>query len=297
MGSGLEYSEYALVREKNRSNLSEKPGTMKKPNEQNACNAFLTILKSITGIEYVDRESPDDVNRSTPEVDWVLASGRNENDRIAVEHTIVESFDSQIEYVDRWRKIVESVNAGCRERIPPDRYYFLAAPPIIVDSLVGKRRVRFVSSLSSWVAKTAPTLLSLDSYVKAEYEGHNITLMCRGDHPHLNGKVHGMPEEPEDQKALQSERLRRAVGHKLLELTKYKQERGYKTALLLEDVAGTLPGSALRCYETRLKKVDYVVVFVSNKDRMIIGNVWKEGSAWYSSVPSNRRFPNRRFRF
>jgi hypothetical protein len=23
---------------------------------------------------------------------------------------------------------------------------------------------------------------------------------------------------------------------------------------------------------------------------MIIGNVWKEGSVWYSSVPANRRF-------
>ena len=147
----------------------------------------------------------------------------------------------------------------------PDRYYFLAAPPIIVDSLVGKRRARFVSDLSSWVAKTAPTLLSLDSYIPTEYEGHKITLICSGDHPQLNGNVWGMPQEPENQKALQSERLERAVGHKLPKLTRYKED-GYKTALLLEDVAGTLPGGTLRGYEIRLKKVDYIVVFVSNED-------------------------------
>jgi len=70
---------------------------------------------------------------------------------------------------------------------------------------------------------------------------------------------------------------------------KYK-ERGFKTALLLEDVAGTLRGSTLSAREIGLDEVDYIVVLVSNEDRMIIGNVWKERSVWYSSVPSNRRF-------
>jgi len=191
--------------------------------------------------------------------------------------------------VKRWREIVCSVNAGCSERIPPDRYYFLAAPPEIVDSLVGESRVQFVSYFSSWVVETAPTLLLVDSYIKTEYEGHKITLICSGDHAHLNGKVWGMPQEPENQKTLQSERLRRAVETKVPKLTKYKERGGFKTALLLEDVAGTLRGSTLRGYES-LEEVDYVVVFVSSEDRMIIGNVWKEGAVWYSSVPSNRRF-------
>jgi hypothetical protein len=133
-------------------------------------------------------------------------------------------------------------------------------------------------------------------YIQTEYEGHKITLMCSGDHAQLNGYVWCMPQEPENQKALQSERLGRAVRDKLPKLTKYK-ERGFKTALLLEDVACTLSGSTLRGYEISLEEVDYIVVFVSNEDRMIIGNVWKERSVWYSSVPSNRRFPNGKFGF
>ena len=125
--------------------------------------------------------------------------------------------------------------------------------------------------------------------MRTEYEGHKITLTCSGDHARLNGKVWCMPEEPENQKALQSERLGRAFGDKLPTLTKYK-ERGFTTALLLEDVAGTLRGSTLSGYENSLEEVDYIVVFVSNEDRMIIGNVWKEMSVWYSFLPGNRRF-------
>ncbi|HYW67664.1 MAG TPA: hypothetical protein VFB10_13230 [Candidatus Dormibacteraeota bacterium] len=267
--------------------IMKKPNE-KKPNELNARDAFITILRSLTDIEYVKSESPDEVNRRTPDVDFLLFSSSSENGKIAVEHTRVESFNEEIKYVKRWRDIVCSVNAGCRQRIPPDRYYFLAAPPIIVDSLVGKRREQFVCDLSSRVAETAPKLLQVDSYIQSEYEGHKITLICSGDHAHLNGNVWCMPQEPEDQKALQSERLRRAVETKVPKLTKYKEQR-FKTALLLEDVAGTLRGSTLRGYES-LQEVDYVVVFVSIEDKMIIGNVWKERSVWYSFVPGNRRF-------
>ena len=123
---------------------------MKKPNEQNACDTFITILKSLTDIEYGKSKSPDEINRRTSDVDFVLVSSINEHDKIAVEHTIVESFDGQIGYVNRWRDIVGSVNAGCRKRVPPGRYYFLAVPPITANTLVGKRRELFVSNLSSW---------------------------------------------------------------------------------------------------------------------------------------------------
>ena len=266
---------------------------MKKPNEQNACDAFITILKSLTDTDYAELESPDEVNRSTPDVDFVLVSGSDEDDKVAIEHTTVQSFEGQIRYVDRWRRIADSVNVGCKERIPPDRYYFLVATPVIMDSLAKKSsRERFIGTLVSWVAEAAPKLLLVDSYIRTEYEGHKITLVCSGDHERLNGNVWGMPEEPESQKTLQSERLVRAVRDKLPKLMKYKSP-GFKTALLLEDVTGTLRGntlSKLRDCEISLEEVDYIVVLVSNESRMIIGNVWKEGSVWHSSVPSNRRF-------
>jgi hypothetical protein len=140
---------------------------MKRLNEKNARDAFIAILKSLTDIEYnAEPKSPDEVNRRTPDVDFLLFSSSNENDKIAVEHTRVESFNEEIKYVKMWRDIVCSINAGCRQRIPPDCYYFLAAPPILVGSLVGKRRGQFVSDLSSWVAETAPKLLQVDSCIQ-----------------------------------------------------------------------------------------------------------------------------------
>jgi hypothetical protein len=259
---------------------------MKKPNELNARDAFITILRSLTGIEDWKSESPDEVNRCTRDVDFLLFS---KNDKFAVEHTIVESFDGQIEYVNRSYDIVDSVNAGCRNGIPTDRYYVLAVPPMIVNSLERKSRNEFASYLSSWVVETAPKLLVGESYIQTEYEGHKITLTCGGDCAPLNGNVRRIPQQPENQKALQSERLERAVRDKLPKLTKYK-ERGFKTALLLEDVAGALYGSTLRDCEISLEKVDYIVVLVSNEERMIVGNVLKEKSVWYSFVPGNRRF-------
>jgi hypothetical protein len=262
---------------------------MKKLNERNACDAFITILKSLTDIDYVYSGSPDEVNRNTPDIDFVLVSSSNENDKIAVEHTIVESFDGQIKYVSRSYDIVDLINAGCRNRLPGDRYYILAVPPIVVDSLVGKSRNLFVSDLSSWVVETAPKLLLVDSSEQTEYEGNKITLTCGGDGAQMNGNVGRIPQQPENQKALQHARLGRAVGNKVSKLTKYK-EHGFKTALLLEDVAGTLYGSTLRGFENDLEEVDYIVVFVSNEERMIVGNVLKEKSVWYSFIPGNRRF-------
>jgi hypothetical protein len=263
---------------------------MKKPNEQSAREAFITILRSLTGREYMLSNSPDEVNRRTPDVDFVLALSSDVDDKIAVEHTTVESFDGQRRDVNRWSEVVHSVNDGCRHRIPPDRYYFLAAQPQIVAALVGEKRRGFISDLTPWVAKTAPTLVLADSDMQIEYEGQKITLICGGYEPtKLNGRVWGILEEPENQKHLQDKRLRRAVEDKLPKLTKYKGQPGFKTALLLEDVAGTLGGSTLsRC--KGLEEVDYIVVFVSNEDQMIVGNVWKEDSVWYSFVPCNRRF-------
>jgi len=268
---------------------------MKKENEQSACEAFIAILNTLTGIQYVKRESPDELNRRTPDVDFLLVSVGDESDAIAVEHTVLESFEGQIGYVNRSYDVVGSINAGCKKKIPADRYYFLAIPPIIVDSLVGNNRSRFVGNLSSWVAESAQRLV-IDSHTQTDYEGHKITLMCSGSHPQLNGNVWRAPQQPENHEIMQTQRLIRAIGDKLPKLRQYKK-RGFKTALLLEDIAA-IPstiarrGHGMSSDERRdvRSTVDYIVVLASNKGRMIVGNVWKEKSIWHSSIPYDRRF-------
>lgn len=268
---------------------------MKKENEQSACEAFIAILDTLTGIHYVKRQSPDDLNRRTPDVDFLLVSIGDESDIIAVEHTILESFEGQLGAVNRSYDVVGSINAGCMKKIPADRYYFLAIPPILVDSLVGKNRSRFVSNLSSWVAETARRLL-IDSHTQTDYEGHKVTLMCSGSHPQLNGNVWRALQQPKNHEIMQTQRLNRAIGDKLPKLNQYKK-RGFKTALLLEDIAAipstiTRRGHGMSSDERSSVRntVDYIIVFASNKGRMIVGNVWKEKAVWHSSIPYDRRF-------
>ena len=268
---------------------------MKKQNEQSACEAFIVILNTLTGTQYIKRESPDELNRRTPDIDFLLEAVSDESDRIAVEHTVLESFEGQIGYVNRSYDVVGSINAGCRNKIPADRFYFLTIPPIVVDSLVGKNRMRFVSNLSSWVAETAQRL-PIDSQTQTDYEGHIITLMCCGSHVQLNGNVWRAPQRPENQGILQTQRLNRAIGDKLPKLRDYKK-RGFKTALLLEDIASipstiTKRGHGMSSEERSVVRhtVDYIVVFASNEGRMIVGDVWKEKSVWHLTIPYDRRF-------
>ena len=268
---------------------------MKKQNEQNSCEAFIAILDTLMGVQYVKRESPDELNSRTPDVDFLLLSISDESDRIAVEHTILESYEGQIRYVNRSHDVVGSINAYCRNKIPTDRYYFLTIPPVIVDSLVGKNKIRFVSNLSSWVAETAQRL-SIDNHAQTDHEGHKIMLMCCGSHVQLNGNVWRAPQQPENQGILQTQRLTRAIGHKIDALINYKK-RGFKTALLIEDIAAIPSTITQRSHGVPSKmidklrhSVDYIVVFASNKDRMIAGTVWKEKEAWHSFIPYDRRF-------
>jgi hypothetical protein len=263
--------------------------TTKKQNEWNACNAFIDILLSITGVKYTVDSSPDQVNRRTKDVDFILISNSDKNDKIAVEHTIVESYDGQLGYVSRSYDIVQSINDRCKEKISSGRYYFLAIPPVLVKSLTGDSREQFIERISSWVMKTGPNLLQVDTDAQTEFNGHEITLICRGDCPGINGNVLRISQAPENQKALSCKRLERAIQDKLPKLAKYKEQR-FKTALLLEDVAGMLSDSVLKSYAPSLEKADYIVDFKSNENRMIVGDVIKEMSVWYSFVPYNRRF-------
>lgn len=268
---------------------------MKKQNEHNACEAFITMLKALTGTKYMQSESPDEQNRETRDVDFLIVSNSDESDMIAIEHTILESYEGQIGYVNRSYDIVGSINKDCKNKIPDDRYYFLSIPPELSDSLVGKNRVLFVSNISSWVSEEAQKL-SIDSQTQIEYEKKIITLMCCGSDVQLNGNVWRAPQSPDNQELMQTKRLIRSIEDKLPKLRDYK-ERGFTTALLLEAIAfipSTITqrshGMSSEIKNTIRRVVDYIIVFGSNEDRMIVGNVWKEKSIWHLSIPNDRRF-------
>ncbi len=268
---------------------------MKKPNEKNACSAFIEILAKMTGVEYEKKKSPDDQNSTSSDVDYILISKNGRSHRIAVEHTIVESFEKQITYVNQSYDVVEEINVQCQGKLPTDRYYILTVSQPVIETLKRKQRTQFIEEMSSWISDIAQTLTQ-DQFSSQIYNDSKVTLMCGGSHPEMNGNVGRIPEQPMEAEKLKRERFRRAIKEKLPRLCKYKL-KGFTTSLLLEDISGIFLDAQRRRRDLTIVQrfkirlfVDYIIVFISNKDKMVVGNVWKEKKHWYQIIPSNRKF-------
>lgn len=268
---------------------------MKKVNEENACKAFIEILKKMTGIEYKKEDSPDEHSGAGSDVDYILISKDGRSHRIAVEHTIVESFDKQITYVHHSYDVVKQINDQCQGKLPTDRYYILAIPATLDESLKGKRQKQFVEAMSSWISGIAKTLTA-EQWSSRIYNGQKVTLKCGYSHREMNGNVIRIAEQPTEAEKLMRERFRRAIKEKLPKLIKYKR-KGITTALLLEDIGGNFLDPQRRRKDLKTSQrflifrfVDYVIILLSNNQRMVVGNVWKEKRRWYSTIPRARRF-------
>lgn len=270
---------------------------MKRENEINALKALVEIMPFLTGAPYKHERFPDEEGSQTPEVDYLLKPNSNQVPAIAVEHTIVEAFRGQKTYVDRSYDIVENVNVGCKGRLPSDRYFILVVPHLLVESLRKQAIKRFIDAVIPWIVTTA-SALSFDEHRTVLYEGQEVLLMCGGSHPEINGTLHRIPGRPKNQENLSCQSLWLSISHGLGKFSKYKR-LAYDTVLALEDISGEVHPSMLLEIERDDEKqtvisnlVDYIIVFESHENRMIVANVWKEKHSRYSPVPFNRRFEN-----
>jgi hypothetical protein len=279
----------------------------KKENEINACNAFIEILRRIKGVEYHIDSYPEDENRNSPDVEVILAPKDEDcqSPKIAVEHTIVDAHENQIRYVNQLDDIVTEIDRRCQEKLPTDHYFALTIPPSLVSG-TKKEIKQLIEEMSDWILNIARTssISQFDQfrkYVSRLYNGHEVWLTCGNPFSKLDIKVGMMPTRPKEIEKERQDRFRRAIEEKLPKLIKYKEKK-YTTALLLEDVSFShaLPKDDWKDlipnqYHSEFQlKIDYVVIFVSNKKKMIVGNVWKEGSQIYAEIPDNRKFSLRR---
>jgi hypothetical protein len=205
-------------------------------------------------------------------------------------------------YVIRSFDIVSSVAAECNRKLPIDRYYILVLTDVLVDSLRKKAVFQFVEAVVNWILSTAPKL-SIDEYEKWDYEGSELLLMCGGSHPEINGTIGRIPRRPDQQENLAVESLWRSIHHGLVKLAKYK-DQGYETVMCLQDISGEVHSWMISEIEKDADKwplieclMDYLIVFASVKDHMVVGSIWKEKAARYDPPPFNRRFENRQGRW
>lgn len=269
-----------------------------KKNEKNACKAFIEILRKIKGIAYEIVDCPDERNRKTQDVEAILApKGENgQSPKIAVEHTIVEAHKEQIAYVHQLDVIEKEIDQRCQGKLPIDYCFGLIAPPSLIVGMNRMNRDQFVEEMSGWIPNVAKSLTT-DQRSSRLYNEHEVSLLCVGSCSELNGTVGMISARPEKAEKERQDRFRRAIEEKLPKLITYK-EKGFATALLLEDVSfsHSNPGDNLEDlipnqYHSEFQsKIDYVVIFVSQKKKMIVGLVWKEESQLHSEIPDNRRF-------
>lgn len=274
-----------------------------KKNEENACKAFIEILKEISGVTYKIDDLPEEKNRTTQDVEAILApkDEDRQSPRIAVEHTIIEAHDKQIAYVNQLNDVVEEINRKCHDKLPTDRYFSLSIPPALVRGT--KVEIdQLIEEMSRWVLNVAETSTvsqfnQFGKWVSRFYKGHKAWLTCGDTFSGRNGNIGMMSTSPENAEKERRDRFRRAIEEKLPKLVTYK-EKGFATALLLEDVTFSHrnPGDNWKDlipdqYHSEFQsKIDYVVIFVSQEKKMIVGLVWKEESQLYSEIPDNRRF-------
>ena len=270
---------------------------MKRQNEINAVDALLQIMPFITGMDYCCERFPDDETSQRKEVDFILTNKCAGQISLAIEHTIVEAFRGQITYVNRSYNIVSEVAVRCNGKLPLDRYYYLVVPDELVGALHRQAILRFVDTVSLWVLKIAPTL-QIDGHANMLYEDNSVLLVCGGSHVTANGTIGRIPGRPNDQESLAEKSLWFAIEHGLDKFSKYKDD-GYETLLCLQDISGEVhPSMLIKIENDRERKalitglIDYLIVFASVDDIMVVGNVWKEHDLLYNPSPFNRRFQN-----
>lgn len=270
---------------------------MKRQNETNAVEALLQIMPFIMGMEYCRERSPDDKTSQRKEVDFILTNKCAGQPSLAIEHTIVEAFRGQITYVNRSYNIVSKVAVRCNGKLPLDRYYYLVVPDELIGELHRQAILRFVDSVSLWVLKIAPTL-QIDGHADMHYEDSVVLLVCGGSHIKANGTIGRIPGRPNNKESLAEKSLWFAIEHGLGKFSKYKDD-GFETLLCLQDISGEVhPSMLIKIENDRARKalitglVDYLIVFASVDDRMVVGNVWKEHDLHYDPSPFTRRFQN-----
>jgi len=268
---------------------------IKRLNESNAVAALLEVMPFLTGCRYLNQGSPDESSSSDKEVDFIMTPETAAAPPVAIEHTKVEAFRGQLEYVNRSYDIVKQLDSRCRSLLPADRYFILVPPHALIKSLRKKSIGDFLEFIKPWVVDAAARL-AIDEYETIDFKGYSVMLMCGGSHPEANGTVGRIPGSPEDHLDLAKESLWHAILHGLAKFPKYKAE-GYDTVLSLEDISGAVHSSMLLdLHKDEDKKhlidamVDFIIVFAANEERMIVGSVWKERHQYFSPSPFNRRF-------
>ncbi|HUX60498.1 MAG TPA: hypothetical protein VMV32_04235 [Ignavibacteriaceae bacterium] len=256
-----------------------------RPNEIDALEKTKLILSDLCKAELSLEMRPDIENRQTKDIDCILLD-QNSRMQIAIEHTIVESFDNQIKYVEEQFRLVKAIESHLTHFLPDGKCFDLS---ISEELIIGKNKSSR-KQLAKDIAKAISPIictLAVDEYDEIRFQGKSIYLMCYESVGQLNCGLVPIQLSPENKKQKAKERFFRAYSSKVQKLISYKG-KGLRTCLILEYVAGSGNHRILNELPTEiidtLRQVDYIVQFISNDMKMIVGNVWKINDLMFTGI-------------
>lgn len=218
-------------------------------NEGKVCDAIVRILEDRTGKERADLRRPE-VDGVGPPVDLRLWLGDQE---FALEHTLIESFEGQIETGSVFSRITEHIRRGLSGRLPGPACYVLQVPVNVALPRSVSRRNRALDGLLDWIRESAQSMdrtnpqqtqrwrnpSRFDDRIREIPPGFacEMTLQRQPEAALVGrepGDLFAMLICPDELEKLRADRLKRAYSDKCPKLGSAKAE-GARTVLVLEN--------------------------------------------------------------
>ena len=254
--------------------------------ENVAIAAVIEIIKRRTARSYWIECRPDEKNRNSKDIDFILSSEQGPN--LAVEHTTVESFDNQRGFGQLVVQFVGRIEEQFRPFLLPDTYHYLTIPTDFVPRTTKSEQQRAISQIVTWMQNVMHELEPHGKRVSLDLmDGQFRVWFGRGgNHVKLNGRLHPRQMAPPNLEEQRPIRLKRALSDKLPKLLKYKTV-GYETLLVLDDVDMALSNNVLveetitdLCSRHSFDPPDHIYQLTSFGDEIVEGWIIKERDSW-----------------
>ena len=207
--------------------------------EGKACDAVIRVLEAREGQGRRDVRSPEKDGDAAP-IELTCWIG----DRLfAFEHTGIEPFSGHVKFEAEANRHFDPIRTKLAGRLPPNDVFELHMPAMAMQGKRNRELEQIQRALVEWIAETAPTIPAAPyaSYAKSiqkvrptgvpfEVSLHRfLSAAPVPGHFQIKLEISGNLEEARE------ERLREACARKFPKLDKWRQKKGARTILILED--------------------------------------------------------------
>jgi hypothetical protein len=216
-------------------------------NERKICDAVARILEERAGMQRSGARTPEKDGQGAP-VEYRFDMGKQ---NYALEHTIIEAYDRQIESGVDFNELVQPIMDVIGAALPKPGVYYVTFPLDVTDQLNRKNYVTAQTAVTTWIREAASKLYARQlhmapgerigkdfSYVERvpgmPFELHMTRSLFRDIPSQANGRLFVSRFTPKAGHELRTARLQRALDRKCPKLKRCKEE-GATSILILEN--------------------------------------------------------------